>query len=94
MYLRMDPALGKVREALGDDVTIVVMSDHGFAPYHREFSLNTWLVDNGYVLPDSVKPIIGPAKPIVIETKPSFAGQISGIVPPRESSSAPTYIFQ
>lgn len=49
MYLRMDPALGRVREALGDDVTIVVMSDHGFAPYHREFSLNTWLVDNGYL---------------------------------------------
>ena len=50
MYLRLDPALGRVREALGDDVTIVVMSDHGFAPYHREFSLNTWLVDNGYLV--------------------------------------------
>jgi predicted AlkP superfamily phosphohydrolase/phosphomutase len=49
MYLRLDPALGRVREVLGDDVTIVVMSDHGFAPYHREFSLNTWLVDNGYL---------------------------------------------
>lgn len=50
MYLRLDPALGKVREKLGDDVTLVVMSDHGFAPYHREFSLNTWLVDNGYLV--------------------------------------------
>lgn len=50
MYLRLDPALGKVREKLGDDVTIVVMSDHGFAPYHREFSLNTWLHDNGYLV--------------------------------------------
>ncbi len=50
MYLRLDPALGRVREALGDDVTIVVMSDHGFAPFHREFSLNTWLVDNGYLV--------------------------------------------
>jgi predicted AlkP superfamily phosphohydrolase/phosphomutase len=50
MYLRIDPALGKVRAALGDDVTILVMSDHGFAPYHREFSLNTWLFDNGYLV--------------------------------------------
>jgi predicted AlkP superfamily phosphohydrolase/phosphomutase len=50
MYLRMDPALGKVRERLGDDVALVVMSDHGFAPYHREFSLNTWLLDNGYLV--------------------------------------------
>jgi len=50
MYLRMDPALGRVRERLGDDVALVVMSDHGFAPYYREFSLNTWLVDNGYLV--------------------------------------------
>jgi len=50
MYLRIDPALGKVRERLGDDVTILVMSDHGFAPYYREFSLNTWLYDNGYLV--------------------------------------------
>jgi predicted AlkP superfamily phosphohydrolase/phosphomutase len=50
MYLRIDPALGKVRERLGDDVTIIVMSDHGFAPYRREFSLNTWLKDKGYLV--------------------------------------------
>ena len=27
--------------------TLIVMSDHGFAPYHRKFSLNTWLLDEG-----------------------------------------------
>ena len=26
------------------------MSDHGFAPYRRKFSLNTWLYDNGYLV--------------------------------------------
>jgi len=46
----MDPALGRVREVLGDEVPLIVMSDHGFAPFHREFSLNTWLVDNGYLV--------------------------------------------
>ena len=50
MYLRLDPALGRVRQKLGDDVTYVVMSDHGFAPYRREFSLNTWLCDHGYLV--------------------------------------------
>src|SRR5262245_5726631 len=50
MYLRLDPALGRVRKRLGDDVTLIVMSDHGFAPYHREFSLNTWLYDHGYLV--------------------------------------------
>jgi predicted AlkP superfamily phosphohydrolase/phosphomutase len=46
----MDPALGRIRERLGDDVTLIVMSDHGFAPFRREFSLNTWLYENGYLV--------------------------------------------
>ena len=50
LYLRMDPALGRVRERLGDGVTLIVMSDHGFAPFTREFSLNTWLHDHGYLV--------------------------------------------
>jgi predicted AlkP superfamily phosphohydrolase/phosphomutase len=50
LYLKMDPVLGRLREELGDDVTYIVMSDHGFAPYRRKFSLNTWLADNGYLV--------------------------------------------
>ena len=50
LYLKMDPVLGQVRDRLGDDVTLIVMSDHGFAPFRREFSLNTWLLDNGYLV--------------------------------------------
>ncbi len=48
--LKIDPVLGRLRERLGDDVTYIVMSDHGFAPYRRVFSLNTWLVENGYLV--------------------------------------------
>ncbi|MFT5051496.1 MAG: putative AlkP superfamily phosphohydrolase/phosphomutase [Chlamydiales bacterium] len=50
LYLKMDPILGQVREAVGEDTLIFVMSDHGFAPYHRKFSLNTWLLENGYMV--------------------------------------------
>jgi len=50
LYLKMDPILGRVREAVGEDTLIFVMSDHGFAPYHRKFSLNTWLLENGYMV--------------------------------------------
>ncbi|HGY92178.1 MAG TPA: hypothetical protein ENK43_13495 [Planctomycetes bacterium] len=50
LYMKMDPVLGRIREKLGDDVTYVVMSDHGFAPYRRKFSLNTWLYENGYLV--------------------------------------------
>ena len=50
LYLKMDPVLGRIRERLGDDVPLIVMSDHGFAPYRRKFSLNTWLHDEGYLV--------------------------------------------
>jgi predicted AlkP superfamily phosphohydrolase/phosphomutase len=50
LYLRMDPVLGKVRERIGSDTSIMVMSDHGFAPYRRKFALNTWLLENGYLV--------------------------------------------
>ncbi len=50
LYLKMDPVLGRLRQRLGDDVTYIVMSDHGFAPYRRKFSINTWLYENGYLV--------------------------------------------
>ncbi|MAB80972.1 MAG: hypothetical protein CMJ89_16625 [Planctomycetes bacterium] len=50
LYMKMDPVLGRVRERLGDETTLIVMSDHGFAPFRYEFSLNTWLYENGYLV--------------------------------------------
>ena len=61
LYRKMDPVLGRIRQRLGDDVALVVMSDHGFAPYRRKFDLNRWLLDNGYlVLKDGLQPEDGP----------------------------------
>ncbi|MFT7484459.1 MAG: putative AlkP superfamily phosphohydrolase/phosphomutase [Candidatus Paceibacteria bacterium] len=50
LYLLMDPVLGKLRERVGDDTRVIVMSDHGFAPWRRKFSLNRWLHDEGYLV--------------------------------------------
>jgi predicted AlkP superfamily phosphohydrolase/phosphomutase len=50
LYLRMDPVLGRLRERLPADARLIVMSDHGFAPYRRKFSLNTWLSEEGYLV--------------------------------------------
>jgi predicted AlkP superfamily phosphohydrolase/phosphomutase len=50
LYLQMDPILGRLRERVGYDTPLIVMSDHGFAPYARKFSLNTWLLDEGYLV--------------------------------------------
>lgn len=49
LYLKMDPLLGRVLDQVDEDTLVIVMSDHGFAPYHRKFSLNTWLLENGYL---------------------------------------------
>ncbi|NQU07480.1 MAG: alkaline phosphatase family protein, partial [Candidatus Abyssubacteria bacterium] len=49
IYLEMDNVLGKALEKTDADTTLIVMSDHGFAPFYRAFNLGTWLKDNGYI---------------------------------------------
>lgn len=48
-YARMDQSVGKIAAALNDDDLLIVMSDHGFHGFHKAFSVNTWLVRNGYL---------------------------------------------
>ena len=40
----------RLRERLPANAKLVVMSDHGFAPYRRKFSLNTWRLEQGYLV--------------------------------------------
>lgn len=49
LYEDMDRTLGRVHERVGKDATIIVLSDHGFAPYYQKVHLNTWLYQNGYL---------------------------------------------
>lgn len=48
-YIKMDGIVGKVMERLQPDDTLMIMSDHGFHSYRKGFSVNTWLVRNGYL---------------------------------------------
>jgi len=48
-YQQIDQVLGEVLPTLDDHTTLLVLSDHGFAPYYRSFNLNTWLLNNGYI---------------------------------------------
>jgi predicted AlkP superfamily phosphohydrolase/phosphomutase len=52
-YQQIDQVLGEVLAKIDNDTTLLVLSDHGFAPYRRSFNLNTWLLQNGYI---AVKP--------------------------------------
>ncbi len=57
VYAELDAALGVAVDRAGPGAVIMVMSDHGFAPWNRAFHVNTWLYDNGYlVLEDGRKP--------------------------------------
>ncbi len=47
-YHEMDKALKFALSMVDSDTTVIVMSDHGFAPFTREFNLSTWLAGNGY----------------------------------------------
>jgi len=48
-YQQIDQVLGQVMQRVDDHTTVLVLSDHGFAPYSRSFNLNTWLLENGYI---------------------------------------------
>lgn len=48
-YARMDALIGEVIARVGPDTDIVVMSDHGFAPYRYKVNLNLWLAQQGYL---------------------------------------------
>ena len=48
-YQQIDEVLGEVLPKLDENTTLLVLSDHGFAPYYRSFNLNTWLLQNGYI---------------------------------------------
>jgi predicted AlkP superfamily phosphohydrolase/phosphomutase len=48
-YQQIDLVLGEVLPKLDAQTTLLVLSDHGFAPYYRSFNLNTWLLNNGYI---------------------------------------------
>ena len=49
-YRNTDRLLGKVRAALPQDALLIVMSDHGFQAQTRQFHLNAWLRDQGYLV--------------------------------------------
>lgn len=49
VYRRADQFLAEVRERVGPDVPILVVSDHGFHSFRYAVNLNTWLVQEGFL---------------------------------------------
>jgi len=49
IYEEIDQELGHLMGAVDDRTTVIVMSDHGFAPFYWQVNLNSWLAANSYV---------------------------------------------
>ncbi|MBA3270234.1 MAG: alkaline phosphatase family protein [Acidobacteria bacterium] len=49
LYRRNDALVGRVRQQLGDDDVLMVISDHGFSSFRRGVNLNQWLLREGYL---------------------------------------------
>ncbi len=49
LYEEMDQLIGRVLPAADDNTLLLVCSDHGFAPFGRQFHLNSWLRREGYL---------------------------------------------
>jgi predicted AlkP superfamily phosphohydrolase/phosphomutase len=62
VYMQVDDMLGEMVAKIdamekehGSPVELIVMSDHGFAPFYRKMHVNDWLIKEGYlVLKDGV----------------------------------------
>lgn len=46
-YQLIDGHLGKIVDELDDDTTLIIMSDHGFGPFHQFIHVNNWLIKEG-----------------------------------------------
>ena len=58
LYRRLDALVGDLLDRYGSRATILVMSDHGFANFGRQFNLNSWLRNAGYLGPAECKSIL------------------------------------
>lgn len=49
LYAKMDDVVGEVLTSAPKGTAVIVMSDHGFGPYHTKVHLNTWLRQKGFL---------------------------------------------
>jgi predicted AlkP superfamily phosphohydrolase/phosphomutase len=58
LYQKLDDVVGRLLDQYGHRATIIVMSDHGFANFGRQFNLNSWLRSWGYLGPPECTSIL------------------------------------
>ena len=48
-FSRIDSEICKLMERINKEVTVFIISDHGFGPINKLINLNTWLLREGYI---------------------------------------------
>lgn len=48
-YKHVDGLLASVVNSLDQDSTLIIMSDHGFGPFHKFIHVNNWLIQQGFM---------------------------------------------
>ncbi|RJP25469.1 MAG: hypothetical protein C4520_02380 [Candidatus Abyssobacteria bacterium SURF_5] len=48
-YRLVDTMVGRLLETVEAETPVIIVSDHGFGPYHGDFYLNRWLMDHHYM---------------------------------------------
>ena len=56
VYEEIDRFLGGIFERLNGRTKLILLSDHGFGPLFKEFYLNRWLQENGYLQAAQLNP--------------------------------------
>lgn len=49
LYQQIDQWVGRLVETAGDDVNVIIMSDHGAGPLYQDVFLNEWLIQKGWL---------------------------------------------
>ncbi len=56
VYRRADQFVGEVLDRIGPETTVLIVSDHGFHSWRKAVNLNTWLVEQGYMVLQGQQP--------------------------------------
>ena len=59
IYRRADQFVGEVLEHIEPGTTVMIVSDHGFHSWRKAVNLNTWLVQQGYMVLQCRRPAAG-----------------------------------
>ncbi|MBI3863173.1 MAG: alkaline phosphatase family protein [Planctomycetia bacterium] len=51
LYAQVDAAIGQALALVDDRTLLLVLSDHGFTSFRRQFNLNSWLMENRFIRP-------------------------------------------